>query len=113
MMMSDTMRDTPCRNCYRWLARLSPSGNGVMFCDAGCAYQYDRKHRTSYAFDQYHYIGVGDSVRFATTDLDQAWASLHHWLRTFDHRPTLEQVKEAYIPQMYGMPGYIHFARTR
>lgn len=94
--MSDAMRDTMCRGCSKWTHRLTPGGNGFIFCDYSCAYRYDLVHGTKHAFDIYHYIPYGHFIHFATLDTDIAWASLHSWLTRGWERPTLDEMKKEY-----------------
>lgn len=92
----DTARDTMCGSCFKWTHRLTPGGNGLIFCDQYCAHRYDAQHRTQYAFDRYHYIPVGGGVYFNVYDLDTAWQALKSWLSSYYDRPTLESIRREY-----------------
>lgn len=94
--MADTMRDTPCAKCYKWLHILTPHGDGIIFCDEHCAWKYGQQYNTSYAFDVYHYIAVGARVMFETLDADRAWKSLAYWCSKVYYPKTVDQVKEQY-----------------
>jgi len=109
--MVDTMRDTMCRKCFKWTHRLTPGGNGVIFCDQYCAYRYDRAHGTNYAFRLYHFIPYDGTLWFATSDEQVAWASLKNWLTHDYARPTMEQIQHEYKIVGSNQPNCITFKR--
>ena len=100
--MAPQARDTMCCQCYRWTHRLTPGGHGIIFCDKYCARLYDTNHHTDYAFKQYKYLAVGDSVSLKGLSIqqeDDAWQALLNWKNEFAYsynRWTLEAAQRMF-----------------